>query len=233
MFYTVSRKSISLLVIIILVIITPIALGVTISYSSEKNTYTIVIDAGHGGIDEGVHGITTGVSESELNLIIAKELRKFCSEAGFNVVMTRSTSGGLYGIKSPGFKSRDMKERKRIIRESGADMVISIHMNNYTSSARRGAQVFYSNNASKDLAKEIQRVINLNINSPLVGRNLRELYGDYYILQCTDAPSVIIECGFMSSPEDEKLLLLPEYQKELAYYIFTGIMNYSTLSASN
>ena len=109
----------------------------------DNLAYVIVIDAGHGGIDGGVTGVNTNVKESEINLLIAEELKEIFEINGFTALLTRSDDNGLYGDTSPGFKKRDMEARKKIILESGADLVVSIHQNSYRASYRRGAQVFY------------------------------------------------------------------------------------------
>ncbi|MGI6702002.1 MAG: N-acetylmuramoyl-L-alanine amidase family protein [Christensenellales bacterium] len=227
MFYTVTKKTIIVILIVALVAIAPVTIGISASYASPKERITLVIDAGHGGIDEGVHGTVTGIAESEINLKVSKFLKAYFADAGFKVVMTRTTDAGLYGIKTKGFKTRDMNNRKKIIERENPDIVLSVHMNYYTSPVRRGLQVFYTNTtASKNLADEIQRIANININNPITGRNLINLYGDYFMLKCTAAPSVIVECGFLSNPEDEKLLCSDAYLKELAYYIFSGVISY-------
>lgn len=227
MFYTLTKKTLIITLIIILCLALPIAISLTVIASVPKDTLTILIDAGHGGVDCGSYGVKTGVKESELNLAISKILENYFKDAGFKVIMTRNTSEGLYGLKTPGFKKRDMNNRKNIIIKNKPDILLSIHMNYYTSSVRRGLQVFYSDTGeSKALAKEIQKTANRNINMPIIGRNLSELYGDYFILQCIKVPSVIVECGFLSNPLDESLLISPEYQLELSYYIFTGVMSY-------
>ena len=114
---------------------------------SHEGERTVVIDAGHGGIDAGVHGIKTNVKESDINLLIAKYLRGYFADAGFNAVMTRTTQGGLYGTSTKGFKMRDMKKRKEVIEKNGADMVISVHQNFCPVPSRRCGQVFYDKNS--------------------------------------------------------------------------------------
>ena len=202
-----------------------ICAGVTAASSTHGGTRTIVIDAGHGGIDAGVKGISTDTKESEINLCISKYLRGYLSDAGFNVVMTRTTQGGLYGVSTKGFKMRDMKKRKEIIEKSGADMVISVHQNFCPIPSRRGGQVFFDagSECGKALATNIQNSLNemkecVKTNTPLVG--------DYYMLKCTESPSVIVECGFLSNTEDEALLVSAEYQKSIAYAIFRGAVAY-------
>jgi N-acetylmuramoyl-L-alanine amidase len=227
MFYTITKKSLIILILIIIGLSTPIAVGFSVAYASPVNKITILIDPGHGGIDEGVHGKVTGIAESELNLKVSKILKNYFSDADFRVVMTRHTEAGLYGLFSKGFKRRDMDFRKKLIQNEKPDIVLSIHMNFYTSQVRRGLQVFYNkNDNSKRLADEIQKTANLNINMPVTGRNLIKLYGDYFMLKCTDAPSVIVECGFLSNRDDEALLITETYQKELAYFIFCGVLSY-------
>lgn len=186
---------------------------------------TVVIDAGHGGIDAGVLGINTKTKESEINLYIAKYLRGYFADAGFNAVLTRTTQGGLYGTSTSGFKMRDMKKRKQIIEDNNADMVISIHQNYCPIPSRRGGQVFFDNGSEsgKLLAESVQKSLNemkecVKQNTPLVG--------DYYMLKCTSNPSVLVECGFLSNSEDEALLVTAEYQKAIAYAIFKGAVSF-------
>ena len=192
---------------------------------SHEGERTVVIDAGHGGIDAGVYGVVSSVKESDVNLCIAKYLRGYFADAGFNTVMTRTNQSGLYGVSSKGFKMRDMKKRKEIIEKSGADMVISVHQNFCPIPSRRGGQVFFDKDSDcgKQLASNIQMSLNnmkecVKTNSPLVG--------DYYMLKCTKSPSVIVECGFLSNAYDEALLISEEYQKKLAYAIFKGAVAY-------
>lgn len=199
--------------------------GVSASSAASASEKIIVIDAGHGGVDAGVSGVNTSVKESDVNLAIANQLKGYFVNAGFTVVMTRKNNGGLYGLSTSGFKMRDMKKRKEIIEQSDADMVISIHQNSCPISSRRGGTVFFDKDSEcgKILADCIQRSINdmeecVKKNSALVG--------DYYMLKCTDSPSVIVECGFLTNPEDEALLISADYQKKIAYAIFKGAVSY-------
>ena len=202
-----------------------ICAGAIASTSSHDGLRTVVIDAGHGGIDAGVLGVSTKTKESEINLYIAKYLRGYFADAGFNAVLTRTTQGGLYGTTAKGFKMRDMKKRKEIIEKNNADLVISIHQNSCPIPSRRGAQVFYDkgSESGKAFAESIQRSLNemkecAVQNSPLVG--------DYYMLKCTSNPSALVECGFLSNTLDEALLVTAEYQKAIAYAIFKGAVSF-------
>ncbi|MCQ2478943.1 MAG: N-acetylmuramoyl-L-alanine amidase, partial [Clostridia bacterium] len=107
------------------------------------NLPTVVIDAGHGGIDAGVVGVETKEKESNINLAIAKYLRGYFINAGFNCVLTRAAQGGLYNTTAKGFKMRDMLKRKQIIEGCNADMVISVHQNFCPIPSRRGGTAFY------------------------------------------------------------------------------------------
>ena len=193
--------------------------------ASPSDRFTVVIDAGHGGIDGGVSGITTGVKESELNLDIARKLKTKFDKSGAKTVMTRKTEAGLYGIYSKGFKRRDMQKRKQITLNAKADVFVSIHLNYYSSPSRRGAQVFYKidDEKSKSLADIVQAELN---GGKECERDYTALTGDYYVLNEADCAAILCECGFLSNAEDEKLLLTDEYRAEIAEKIFNGIEKY-------
>ena len=95
---------------------------------------TVVLDAGHGGVDPGVVGKTSGVKESDINLNIVKMTEKLLDSAGVSVVLTRSSEAGLYGIATKNLKRRDMEKRKKIILNANPDLVISVHLNSFSSS---------------------------------------------------------------------------------------------------
>ena len=145
---------------------------------------TIVIDAGHGGADGGTIGTTTGIIESELNLVYAKKLTKYLEGFGIDVINTRNSGDGLYSTFDDDYKLVDMKKRAEIINKSGAQILISIHMNKYTSSVENGAQVFFEqgNQDSENLANSIRDILVANFDN---ARQLT-LAGDYYILNETN-----------------------------------------------
>lgn len=198
--------------------------------SSDK--IKVVLDAGHGGVDGGVSGVKTGVKESELNLKVVKKIESYLTSAGMSVTLTRNSDAGLYGIATKNLKRKDMEKRRDIIKSVKPDLVISVHMNKYSLTTRRGAQVFYKDGdeSAKDLATCIQKSFN---SMEQASRNCSILTGDYYILNCTEYTSVIAECGFLSNPEDEALLITEEYQDELAYNIFKGVVEYFAQATLN
>ncbi len=208
------------------------ALRVTAVGDTNSSKIKVVLDAGHGGIDGGVSGVKTGVKESELNLKVVKKIERYLSDAGICVTLTRTSDAGLYGVATSSLKRKDMQKRKEIIEETKPDLVVSIHMNKYSLSTRRGAQVFFKENdeRGKLLADSLQESFNQMEEAV---RECTALKGDYYILNCTEYPSVIAECGFLSSPEDEALLISDTYQESLAYSIFKGIVGYLAQSSFN
>ena len=217
----------SLLILVALIVFAGASAGIfagVAGASAHAGERTIVIDAGHGGVDAGVRGKISGEKESDINLSIAKHLKGYLSGAGFNAVMTRTTQGGLYGTSTKGFKMRDMKKRKQVIEESSADMVVSIHQNFCPLPSKRGSHVFFdkTSEAGKLLADSIQH--SLNALNGADGNT--SLAGDYYMLKCTQNPSVIVECGFLSNSEDERLLCTDEYRKNVAYAVFRVIVAY-------
>lgn len=199
--------------------------------ASESVRLTVVIDAGHGGIDGGVVGIESGVKESDINLDLSRRLMRSFEDAGFYVVMTRETEAGLYGTATAGYKKRDMKKRSDIIHENNPALVISVHQNFFSMRSRRGAQVFFreTNERSKTLACLIQASLN---DMPECVKKTDPLKGDYYILNCNDYPSVIVECGFLSNAEDEAMLLSGDYRDKLAAAISAGALRYLSSAAN-
>ncbi len=223
-FKTITYKTL-VLILLIGLIFTFIGGFLIVRTSSSSRKFTVVIDAGHGGIDGGALGVTTKVRESDLNLLIAKNLKRLFLDSGFIVVMTRENGDGLYGTTDPGFKKRDLKKREEIINGSLADLCISIHLNVYTSPSRRGAQTFFTKGykESENLAKIIQSRINGMSMSP---RLYNALWGDYYLLNASKIPTVIVECGFLSNPDDERLLISEEYRLQISDAIFKGAVDY-------
>lgn len=176
------------------------------------------------GEDGGAVGKTTNVKESYLNLQYALCLQEMCSDFGINVVMTRSDMNGLYSNSAKNKKKSEMKKREEIIKKANADMVISIHMNSFPLRSSKGAQVFYGkgNKAGQFLAESVTTMLSQNMD------NARETakVGDYYILNCTKKPAILVECGFLSNPEEEKLLQTEEYIHSMCYSIMCGILMY-------
>lgn len=192
---------------------------------SDVSHLKIVLDAGHGGVDGGAVGTITGVKEKELNLSVVKLLENYFKNADFNVYLTRTSDDGLYGAAKKNLKRADMQKRKEIIDEINPAIVISIHMNKYSGATRRGAQVFYKKSDERGKAFAIKVQDSFNEMETAV-KKYTPLTGDYYILNVASCPAIIAECGFLSNPDDEKLLCDEKYREKLAYAIFKGTVGY-------
>ncbi|MCL1901522.1 MAG: N-acetylmuramoyl-L-alanine amidase [Firmicutes bacterium] len=211
--------------IIMVIVISVVCFSTLMTSSAFKLDIIVVIDAGHGGKDAGASGYKTGVKESDLNLDVCLKMQKFFVDAGIKIVMTRENQDGLYDGSVKWSKRRDLNKRKEIINNAKPDLVISVHMNTYNSQrSRRGAQVFcYKRGTESELAaNKVQTVLNKTINA----NSVAVLTGDYFILRCNDYVSILVECGFLSNPEDERLLSTEEYRQNIAYQIFCGALDY-------
>ena len=178
----------------------------------------IVIDPGHGGNDPGKVGVN-GALEKDINLQIGNKVKQKLEEQGFSVVMTREDDEITEG------KLADMKRRVAFIEEINPIFVVSIHQNSYTDASVRGAQVFYYTESEEGrAAAEIiqQELWEMNPNDT---RNVKA-NSDFYLLKKTSVPTIIVECGFLSNPEEAESLLLNEYQEEMSMAICTGIIKY-------
>lgn len=204
-------------------LLTVICVPTAVKATSPKPSYTVVVDAGHGGADGGVQGVNTGVYERELNLSIAYKVKAELEKAQINVVMTRTTSDGALDTMLTQ-KQEDMQKRKKIIMDASPDCVVSIHQNKYTQQSRRGAQAFFWGDSS--LADVLQAALNEKLNKENTGRTFSALKGDYYILRQTPYPSALVECGFLSNPLDEALLVTDEYQNKVAKVIADSIISF-------
>ena len=196
-------------------------------FAGESVPIKIVLDAGHGGIDGGVTGVTTGTKESDVNLAITLRLKQTLDDMGFQTVLTRKTEAGLYDTATDGFKRRDMQRRKEIVQNADPALVISVHQNRYPAASVRGAQVFFKRGdvEGERLASLLQEKLNALYQTEKV-KGRKHTPSEYFMLSCTQNPSVIVECGFLSSPADEKLLLSPTWQKRLAESIGAGVVAY-------
>ena len=223
-FLIIKKKTICLVMAIIIALASMITFSIITTSSSPKPQYTIVIDAGHGGRDGGTVGKTTGITESELNLQYAYCLKKLCEEFGIGVVLTRKDMNGLYDENASNKKKSEMEKRKDIINNSGADLMISLHMNAFPLSSSEGAQVFYAKGSESgfNLAKSVQEAICQSF------ENARDYVsvGDYFVLNYSTIPAVLVECGFLSNPSEERNLQDEEYRERFCYCLLMGILSF-------
>ena len=194
--------------------------------ASEKKI--IIIDAGHGGEDCGAIGVS-GVYEKDLNLTIAKELGALFEKEGYAVVYTRSDDKLLYkeeenikGIR----KMSDLKNRCKIAAEYPEALFISIHMNSFQSAKYSGLQVYYSpeSEESRLLAASVQNSVKDSLQKDN-NRKIKKGEG-MYVLENVENTAILIECGFLTNPDECEKLEEKEYQKSLSFSIFCGIIDY-------
>ncbi len=207
-----------------------VAASITVYFSAirpaflPKPAHVIVIDAGHGGKDGGAVGRITDTDESFLNLQYAKTLQKICKEFGFRVVMTRESMEGLYSPLAPNKKRSEMEKRQQMIEDANPDIVVSIHMNSFPSSEAKGAQVYYAQGSEggQALADSVSKSLHQNIKN---AKNTAKV-GDFYVLNVSPCPSILVECGFLSNPEEELLLQDEKYMQQFCYHLFCGILKF-------
>ena len=189
---------------------------------------TIVIDAGHGVPDEGAQS-SNGTTEAETNLKIALKLQNLLEQSGCTVILTRSDENAIYDIDSKTLKQKkisDIKNRVKIGNESSADIFVSIHLNKIPQSQYDGWQTFYKEGSEDGarLAKTIQENLNKTIQKE--NNRIAKTIDKIYIIKHVEIPTTIVECGFLSNPDEEKLLLEDEYQNKLAWGIYNGLIDY-------
>ena len=221
--------------IAVLLIVTSILCSVGIvavveSKNVPKSIYTIVLDAGHGGRDDGCTGVS-GVKEQDINLKITKTLKVYLETLGIKVVLTRADGNGLYDTNATNFKTSDMAKRMDIIRGCKADMVISIHCNSYKDKKQSGAQVFYQEDDT--VSQELANIMQSQLKSQLEGARSESNHGDYFLLKESSMPAVLIECGYLSNEREEKLLNSVTYQNKIAYSIMCGVVAYFGLCGND
>ena len=192
--------------------------------------WTILIDPGHGGYDGGARAKDSGIWEKHINLDVALQVEKSLIAQGASTIMTRRDDTDLCTEERPAAltkKRQDMLARVEMAVSAQVDMVLSIHMNEYRARSESGPQVFYR--AGSDAGRLLAGCMQEALIQQLQPRKERAaMAGDYFILQL-DVPSVLVECGFISNPAEERLLLSDEYQARLGEAVAAGVMQYVAL----
>ena len=185
-----------------------------------SNEMQVILDAGHGGIDVGKTGVN-GEKEKDINLEISKKIKKFLSDSNVTVKMTREGDERLADSQR-----EDLKARTDIM-NGGALLAVSIHQNSYRDPAVSGAQVFYYTDSEE--GRTAAGMIQAELNA-LAPDNEKEIRANdsYYILKNTRIPTVIVECGFLSSYTEAEKLVDDEYQNRIAEAVSEGILQYIT-----
>ena len=188
----------------------------------------IILDAGHGTPDEGAES-SSGTLEAPINLQITLKIQKLLESSGATVILTRSDDNSICEIDAETIREKkisDVRQRVKIGNNSSADVFVSIHLNKISESQYSGWQTFYKNSDedSKKLATSIQNSLNSTISNNY--DRIPHTISNVYIMKNVEIPITIVECGFLSNKEDEARLKTDEYQQELAWGIYNGIMDY-------
>ncbi|MBQ2921749.1 MAG: N-acetylmuramoyl-L-alanine amidase [Tyzzerella sp.] len=185
---------------------------------AKKDQVVIVVDPGHGGEDPGKVGIND-VLEKDLNLQIAKKVKKLLEEAGIKIVMTRTND------KVPDAKKEDLNQRVQLINDTKPKLALCIHQNSYPDAKIKGAQVFYHTITpeAEDVASIVQE--QLQTVDPTNTRQIKE-NDTYFMLKNTQVPTIIVECGFLTNPEEAAKLTQEDYQDKLAQAICEGVVKW-------
>ena len=188
--------------------------------------HCFIIDPGHGGVDGGATSCT-GKLESSFNLEISLRLRDLMHFLGYQTRMIRTEDISVYteGETIAAKKMSDLKERVRICNETDGAILLSIHQNIYPDSRYSGAQVFHAKSqGSTELAEGLQKSLISTLN-PGSRRTVKQSEG-VYLMEHISCPGVLIECGFLSNPEEEAKLRSEAYQKQLCCVIAATAANF-------
>ena len=190
-----------------------------------KADQVILVDAGHGGVDSGMVGIG-GLKEKGINLDIAMKLKTILEKKGLAVVMTREEDKGLYENGTKNMKAQDLQNRIEQIRKYEPVLSVSIHQNSYSDPKVKGPQVFYY--ADSENGRNLALAIQEELNRQLSVARPREAKGNrtYYLLKRSPSVINIVECGFLTNPEEAQLLKKEEYQTKIAMSVADGIDTY-------
>ncbi len=192
------------------------------------DTPTVIIDAGHGGFDGGAVA-KDGTVEKDINLEISLKLSELLKFSGVDVILTRSEdiSTEDTGNSIPSKKKSDLRNRLEIMKQNPDAIYVSIHLNKFTTSAANGTQVFYSPNfdESELLGDSIQKSV-VSLLQPDNTRVIKKGTSSTYLLHNAKVPAVIVECGFLSNPQELEKLKDSDYQSQMAFSVMGGILDY-------
>ena len=198
-----------------------------------RSRTTVVIDAGHGGMDGGATSCT-GVLESRINLEVSLRVNDLLQLMGYHTAMIRTDDSSVdtEGSSIAQRKASDLKNRVRMVHQADHPLLISIHQNQFSDRKYDGAQVFYAQTpSSQTLAQALQSTLVEKLN-PGSRRKCKQADG-VYLMQHIDCPGILIECGFLSNPAEEARLRSEGYQKQLACVIVDAVADFLEAQGRN
>ncbi|HHU06106.1 MAG TPA: N-acetylmuramoyl-L-alanine amidase [Clostridiales bacterium] len=189
----------------------------------------LILDPGHGGEDGGAVSLS-GVHESVINLDITKRIDLIMGLFGTEVVLTRDAEELIYPDDANTIRKRkvaDTKRRAELINSIDNAVLISIHQNIYPGKQPFGAQVFYSEKTpeGKDFAVHTQTILRNTLN-PNNKRQAVRVPKDVYLLNNIDCTAILIECGFLSNPEEDALLQTDRYKLRISWAVACAYLSY-------
>lgn len=197
--------------------------------SRRFNPRTVVIDAGHGGLDAGASA-ADGTLEKDLNLQIALKLNETLEAMGVKTVMVRTSDVSIHDPSAKTIrqkKTSDIRNRLALIENTDSAIFVSVHQNHFSDPKYYGAQVFYSKN------NPLSRVLADCVRAPLITylqpentRECKKSGTEIYLLYHTRVPAVMVECGFLSNVAEAARLKDEGYQRKLAFCVAVGIEDF-------
>ncbi len=202
------------------------ALQVTSAAGSRQ---VMILDAGHGGMDGGCTS-AQGDVEKNINLNILLDLRELLQAAGYEVIVTRDTDTSIHDEGVEGIanqKRSDMDNRLAIFNSVEGAVCLSIHQNQFTDPQYSGAQMFYAdtNRRSEALARTLQSQF-VTFLQPENHREIKQCGKELFLCYYSENPTVMAECGFLSNPEEAAKLITEDYQRQVAFTLFSGLVQF-------
>lgn len=192
----------------------------------EGESFVLIIDPGHGGIDGGASA-ADGTVESQINLSLALRLEAMAQMVGLETEMTRREDISIHDPEASTIRQQkvsDLKNRVALVNGIPGGVLISIHQNSLPEAKSvHGAQAFYNQTAgAEELAKAVQETLNAAVNDK--PKEAKPAGKNVYLMANTEAPAVLVECGFLSNDAEAARLQTPEHQSKLALAILSGLM---------
>ena len=231
----VNRKKVEIILFAVIAITTMLSMKAIDNTNKVEETMAtpatgkvVILDAGHGGEDGGAIS-SDGTTEAELNLQITLKVQQLLEQNGTTVILTRSDENAIYNLDAKTLRQKkvsDTKNRVKIGNESSADIFVSIHLNKIPQQQYYGWQCFYKN--KNEQSEKLANCLQNNLNEAIQKENKRLAMkiNDIYIVKNVEIPLSIVECGFLSNPQEEQELQQEKYQSRLAWGIYTGICDY-------
>lgn len=199
---------------------------VPVNTPQANDSVVVLLDAGHGGMDGGCVSVN-GAVEKDINLNILLKVRDMCESMGYKVVVTRDSDKSIHDedIKGVGNqKKSDMDNRLKLFNKYENAIALSIHQNQFTQPSSSGAQMFYSttNPMNEKLAQTMQTEFVAKLQSENT-REIKPVGKELFLCYFTKCPCVMIECGFLSNPQEAALLETDDYQSKVAFTVFSGL----------